>query len=172
MTPLMSQLRYTALLLASMTMSTFALGQSLPAGDRVVFVCEHGSVKSVMAATLFNRSAEKRGSALRAVSRGVTPDSHVPVRIVDALKADGIDVAAFKPRPISEKDTANARRVIGIGVDPASLTPRGTATEAWTDVPDSSNYPAARDALQRHVDALLDELRGAQPKEGARTGSQ
>ena len=72
----------------------------------VVFVCEHGSVKSPIAASLFDRTAEKRGLPFRAVSRGVNPEEHVP---------------------------------------PASV-----------------DYPAARAPLQRHIDALLDELQKAE----------
>ena len=41
----------------------------------VVFVCLHGSVKSVMAAAHFNRIAKERQLPFVAVARGVEPDS-------------------------------------------------------------------------------------------------
>ena len=63
----------------------------------VVFVCEHGSVKSLISASLFNKVAEERGLPFRAVSRGITPDASVPSKIVQVLGAEGIDVEAFKP---------------------------------------------------------------------------
>ena len=47
-------------------------------GAAVVFVCEHGSVKSLVAQEWFNRRAKERGLAVRAVSRGITPDASVP----------------------------------------------------------------------------------------------
>jgi len=36
----------------------------------IVFVCEHGSAKSLAAASFFERLAKERGMAIRAVSRG------------------------------------------------------------------------------------------------------
>src|ERR1700741_2821321 len=56
---------------------------ALPAADLanrapVLMICEHGSVKSVMAATLFNQAAIERKLPFRAIPRGVTPDAAVP----------------------------------------------------------------------------------------------
>jgi arsenate reductase (thioredoxin) len=130
----------------------------------VLFVCEHGSVKSLMAATLFDQAAQKRGISIRGVSRGITPDTHIPPRIVAGLKLDGVDVAAFKPTRIDENDTRAAIRVIAIGVDPSAV-PVAKSVEAWTDIPESSNYPAARAALIRHIETLLDKLQTAAAKD-------
>ena len=59
--------------------TTLALICGIAAADaaatKVVFVCEHGNVKSLMAASCFNQLAEQRGLPFRAVSRGVAPDS-------------------------------------------------------------------------------------------------
>ena len=60
----------------------------------VVFVCEHGSAKSLVAASFFERMAKERGIAVRAVSRGTAPDTSVPATVVEALRTDGFDVAA------------------------------------------------------------------------------
>jgi hypothetical protein len=46
-----------------------------PPTHQVVFVCEHGNVKSLMAASYFNTMAQARGLPFRAVSRGSAPDS-------------------------------------------------------------------------------------------------
>ncbi|MGH9334858.1 MAG: hypothetical protein ACRD21_14045, partial [Vicinamibacteria bacterium] len=40
----------------------------------VVFVCEHGAAKSVIAAAHFNRLAKERELPFRAISRGTVPD--------------------------------------------------------------------------------------------------
>ena len=65
---------------------------------QVLFVCEHGNVKSLMAMSYFNRLAEERGLPYRAVSRGTAPDSTtVPPKIVEGLKKDGFDVSGFHP---------------------------------------------------------------------------
>jgi hypothetical protein len=61
---------------------------------RVVFVCEHGSIKSLIAMAYFSRSAQEQGLAYRAVARETAPQPIVPdfargrneiVRHVDAL---------------------------------------------------------------------------------------
>jgi arsenate reductase len=141
--------------------AAFCWGQKPPVphdGDTIVFVCEHGSVKSLIAASLFERAARERRLDVRAVSRGVHPDERVPPKIVNDLEGDGFDVAQYVPQPLGAEETAAAARVITIGVQ----LPEGLArdVEAWDDVPPASvDYAAARAALQRHIDSLLDELK-------------
>ena len=131
----------------------------------VLFVCEHGSVKSLMAARLFEKAAMERGLSARGISRGMTPDAHVPTRIVDGLKLDGIDVAAFEPMRVDQGEVRAASRVVVIGVDPAAMGTANRPVEAWNDIPESSDYPAARAALLRHIGTLLDELQSVPAKD-------
>ncbi len=128
--------------------------------DRVVFVCEHGSVKSVIAASLFDQTSAHRGLSYRAVSRGVSPDERVPPAIAAALRQDGFEVEGFHPQGLSQDDFAGATRVVAIGVElPTRADETQTSIESWNDVPAASvDYAAARAALQRHIDTLLDEL--------------
>ena len=51
--------------------------QAMNEGPVVLFVCEHGSTKSTVAAAHFNKLAGERGLKLRAVSRGTNPDEEV-----------------------------------------------------------------------------------------------
>ena len=73
-------------------------GQSLAADSalnepaRVVFVCEHGSVKSLIGMVYFNRSAQERGLPYRAVARGTVPEPTVPGPVREGLHAAGFDV--------------------------------------------------------------------------------
>jgi arsenate reductase len=126
----------------------------------VVFVCEHGNVKSLIGASLFDKVAKERGLPFRAVSRGVTPESSVPPKIVAALRGDSVDVEGFKPQPLTARDISAASRVIAIGVDLSSFTGEALAPiELWSDVPPASvDYAASRAALLRHIEALLDEM--------------
>lgn len=141
-----------------------ALGQAKPRkpelSGAVVFVCEHGNVKSLIAREWFNRRAVERGLDLRAVSRGVTPDSSVPPAIVDALRSDGFDVSGFEPRAFSAADAAGAVRVVGIGVDLSSVGERGDVPlDTWEGIPPASeSYAASRDALRARIEALLKTL--------------
>jgi arsenate reductase len=128
--------------------------------DTVVFVCEHGSVKSLIAAQWFFRLASERGLAVRAVSRGVTPDASVPSLIEAALARDGFDVSGFEPRRPDAEVLANASRVVAIGVDPRQIpSPPQTPVEAWEGIPAATDdYAAAREAMKERIQALIDDL--------------
>ena len=125
---------------------------------RVLFVCEHGSVKSLIAQEWFNRRAKERGLAVRAVSRGLEPDSAVPARIAGELRKDGFHVRRFVPRPATAAELGRAVRVIAIGLDEGALGP-GVAVEAWDGIPAASeDYAASRDALRARIEVLLSRL--------------
>jgi arsenate reductase len=129
-----------------------------PAGSAVVvFVCEHGTVKSLIAREWFNRLAAERRLEVRAVSRGVTPEASVPPAIANALRNDGFDVSGFEPRAFSAADAAGAVRVVGIGVDLSSSRRRGDGPlDTWEGIPPASeDYAAARDALRARIQELL-----------------
>jgi chromate transporter len=123
----------------------------------VVFVCEHGSAKSLVAASFFERMAKERGMAVRVLSRGTSPDASVPAAVVQALREDGFDVAAFKPQLLSDADVLAAARVVAIGVDiGAAKALAGTRLERWDDIPPfSESYPKARKVLLARLSSLL-----------------
>lgn len=131
----------------------------------VVFVCEHGTVKSLIAREWFNRLAAKRGLGVRAVSRGMAPEGSVPPAIAEALRGDGFDVSTFEPRAFKEADWKGAVRVVGIGVVPPSAEQRGSAPlETWEGIPPASErYAASRDALRARIEALLDKMERSEP---------
>jgi arsenate reductase (thioredoxin) len=134
--------------------------QSPTPAASVVFICEHGSVKSLIAASLFNQAAGKRSLPFLAVARGVVPDESVPSAIAESLARDGFQVRDFKPQQVSRTEAAAATRVVAISLDSGSLKGiERSEVEKWNDVPAAStDYVAAREALRRHVDALLAEL--------------
>ena len=51
----------------------------------VVFVCEHGAAKSVLAAAYFNRFAAQMGLDMQAVARGTKPDQELSPQTVKGL---------------------------------------------------------------------------------------
>ena len=131
------------------------------AASEVVFVCEHGNVKSLMAASYFNQLAEQRGLRLRAISRGSAPDSNtVPQPIAARLRADGVEVSDFRPAKVEAAEVAEARRVVTIGTDlPAGVRAEEQRIERWNDVPPAStSYDAARTSLKTHIAELLEQL--------------
>jgi len=133
----------------------------------VVFVCEHGTVKSVMAAHWFNRLAAERNAPFRAVSRGVAPDEAIPAAVAGNLVADGFDVAAFAPKGLTKADVVAAAHVVSIGADSPLLADAKTPVTRWADIPAASiDYTASRDAMRARMGALLDALGMRQHEHG------
>jgi len=132
--------------------------QTATANPAVVFVCEHGAAKSVIATAYFNKLAAERNLPFRATFRGTSPQDDLSVRAVAGLKADGVAVPSGKPSAISDTDVAGATHIFAIGCTlPDSARASGKAAD-WSDVPDDQGYPPMRDAIVRHVTALLDDL--------------
>src|SRR5215204_4392532 len=124
----------------------------------VVFVCEHGAAKSVVATAYFNKLAAERGLPFRATFRGTSPQDNLSVRAVEGLKADGVAVPTGKPSAIGEKDVADATHIFAIGCTLPDAAQRSGKAADWSDVPDDQGYAPMRDAIVRHVKQLLDEL--------------
>ena len=132
-----------------------------PAEHQVLFVCEHGNVKSLMAASYFNALAQTRHLPYRAVSRGVAPDSdHVPDFVRTPLASEGFDVASFHPQRITPDDVAASERVVVISTAvPADASSANEKVEQWIDVPPASkDYAKSRDSIKEHVAELVDRL--------------
>ena len=132
-----------------------------PHNSQVLFVCEHGNVKSLMAASYFNRGARERGLSVRAIARGSAPNSNtVPSAIVQRLRTEGIDVSKFQPAIVTNSDVLASLKVITIGTSlPPDVKTVDDRPDEWTDVPPASlDYEGARKSLQRHIDKLLDDL--------------
>ena len=130
-----------------------------PATQTVLFVCEHGAAKSVVAAAHFNRLAQERRLPFRAISRGTVPDPEVPAFVRNGLKADGAAVApSFVPTRVTPADAAGAVRVVTFDVKLAEdVKPTGATN--WTGVPNfSDGYGPARADILTRVDALLRQL--------------
>lgn len=76
----------------------------------VVFVCLHGSAKSLIAAEHFRRLAEEQGLDVCATSAGTDPDPEIPPHVIEGLLADGIDVRGRRPRSLCREELARAPR--------------------------------------------------------------
>jgi arsenate reductase (thioredoxin) len=129
------------------------------ANPRIVFVCEHGAAKSVIAAAYFNKLAAERGLRERAIYRGASPQAELSVATLNGLRDDGLSVPSTKPASITATDVTAATHIFAIGCNlPAHASSSGKA-ENWADVPEvSDGYAASRDAIKRHVEQLLDQL--------------
>jgi arsenate reductase len=136
----------------------FAIAQSAASSPSVIFVCEHGAAKSVIATAYFNKMAAERGLSDRATFRGTMPQDNLSVRAVEGLRADRLTIPSGKPAAISEADVARATHIFAIGCTlPTAAAKSGKAAD-WTDVPDDQGYAPMRDAIVRHLTELLDDL--------------
>lgn len=126
-------------------------------GGTVLFVCEHGSAKSVVAAAHFNRLAAARGLPFRAVSRGTVPDAEMAPAAVRGLLADGLLPGDPVPTKLARADLDRAARVVAFNDLPGELT-AGTPVERWEVPPVSTEYAASRDAMLARIEQLLQEL--------------
>jgi len=124
----------------------------------VVFVCEHGAAKSVIATAYFNKLAAERGLPVRATFRGTAPQDDLSVRAVAGLKADGLAIPSGKPTAISDADVTSATHIFAIGCTLPDRAARSGKAADWSDVPDDQGYGPMRDAIVRHVTQLLDAL--------------
>jgi protein-tyrosine-phosphatase len=128
------------------------------ADGTVVFVCEHGSAKSVVAAAHFNRIAEHQGLPYHAIARGLSPDSAIPEQISRGLASDGLDVTGWTPAKASEAELMAAVRVVTLSCQLPAKVPRERQID-WTDFPSiTENYGAGRDAIVARVRQLAADL--------------
>lgn len=126
----------------------------------VLFVCLHGSAKSVIAAAHFRRLAAARGIAVEARSAGLEPDAAIPPRVVDGLLADGIDVRGLRPQAPAAADVAEAGTVVTFACELGPLATGARRIERWDDVPAvSEDFGRARDIIVARVSRLLDDVR-------------
>lgn len=126
----------------------------------VVFVCEHGTVKSVVASAYFNALARARRLPVRAVSRGTNLDPAVPAIVRDGLLRDGITLGAFAPTLFSITESLRALAVVTFD-RPAVVMSVAKATRVipWDNLPAVSvNYDIARDSIRYRVRHLVDSL--------------
>lgn len=123
--------------------------------SRIVFVCEHGAAKSVLAAAYFNQVATQMGLDLRAVARGTNPDQELSPQTVKGLADDGLTPAESVPHRLTTADVQSAQHIIAFCDLPTEYTHQ-TTVERWEDVPPvSENYEKARDVIIERIRQML-----------------
>ena len=122
---------------------------------RVLFICEHGSAKSVIAAAHFDRIARARGLDASAVSRGTDPDEEYPPHVLAGLAGDGLAPLDDHPLLLSADDLEDATHVVAF----CSTESLPATAEEWHDVsPVSESYVRAREEIVTRVTRLLDSI--------------
>ena len=126
----------------------------------VVFVCEHGSAKSVIAAVEFQRMAKENGLDLNILARGTNPDAEIPKLVRDGLKADGYDAGNLKPTKVSERDLKGATKIVTFGPDLRSWLHGEATVLDWSSTPSvGEDYHAAQEYIRKQLEILLRDLK-------------
>jgi protein-tyrosine-phosphatase len=124
---------------------------------RVLFVCEHGTVKSPIARELMRRRAAERGLAVSVRSRGVAPEDGTTPELVAALARDRIDPKRDPLRRLRPADLTWADIVVRF--HPLPLQTGNKDVRDWGNTPSPNRaYSESMASLMRAVDALIDEL--------------
>ena len=125
----------------------------------IVFVCEHGAAKSVIAAAYFNKLAGETGLELRAIARGTEPDNKLSASAIAGLRADGLTPTDSVPQKLSMEDVESAQRIVSLCKLPETYQQK-SIVEQWDDLPPvSDNYEKARDAILERLESLMKKLR-------------
>lgn len=135
------------------------LAQDSKTTKQIVFVCEHGAAKSIIAAAHFNKLAEERGLPQRAIARGTNPDENFAPAVLAGLQKDGLKAPAGKPTKVTLADVVAADRVVTMGCALPQEKAAPNKVSDWADISSpSKSYDAARNDIVRHITELVDQL--------------
>jgi protein-tyrosine-phosphatase len=124
----------------------------------IVFVCEHGAAKSVVAAAYFNKLARQANLGFHAIARGTHPDQELAPSAITGLHQDGLTPSEPVPRNLSLADVEAAQRTITFCELPDEFHQKGSI-EQWDGIPPvSEDYEQARDAILERINKLMNEL--------------
>ena len=125
--------------------------------QRVLFVCQFGTVKSALARELFRRRAAYRGIKVAVISRGITPEPHLSPVVGNQLRAERIDLDRDPLKKLTRSDMKASDIIVIFNPLPAPM--RRARMRDWSDTPSVNDaYESARVELDRRIDLLLDEL--------------
>ena len=127
---------------------------------KVVFVCLHGSAKSLIAAAYFNRLAQQEGLDFAATTSGPEPDAEVPPNVIEGLRSHAIDVGGYRPTMISAAGLADADLIVSFACDAGMPLAPAKPVERWDECPAvSDDFETAWRFITGHVDQLFRRLR-------------
>jgi arsenate reductase len=127
--------------------------------SKILFVCEHGAAKSIIAAAWFNKLAHENGLDLQAVAHGTSPDDELSPITVQGLTTDGLTSTELTPQKLLAAEVKSAKRVIAFGDLFNKEDHQDVKIENWNDVPPvSRDYQIARDVIIGQLHHLISEI--------------
>ena len=126
--------------------------------SRIIFVCEHGAAKSILAAAYFNKLAYENNSSLTAIARGTHPDAELSPKTVAGLKKEGLTSPELIPTKLTREEVESAQHVVSFCTLPEEYS-LNTRIEYWDNIPAvSEDYERARDAILAHLKEFVTHL--------------
>lgn len=125
---------------------------------KILFVCEHGSAKSIVAAAQFAKLAKQQGLDIQVVSRGINPDSTVSDAVNQHLTADGFNKHKDKPVKLSTADLKSADYVVLFNPLPDKFVEPST-TEKWNIPSFEAGYPIAKDSILTNIERIIQRIK-------------
>ena len=127
----------------------------------IIFVCEHGAAKSIIAAAFFNQMAEQNGLNFRAAARATNPDAELSEPTVQGLFRDGLLQTESTPKKLTLSDIESAVQIVSFCELPGEYKEM-TFVEQWDDIPAvSEDYDKARTEIVRRIHPLIDRIRSS-----------
>ena len=124
----------------------------------IVFVCEHGAAKSVIAASYFNKIGREKDLRVHAIARGTRPDAELSSKTVAGLREDGLTPGESIPRKLTGDDLETAERIVSFCDLPDEFQ-QEVIIERWDGIPPvSEDYQKARDAIVARLQILIEHL--------------
>jgi protein-tyrosine-phosphatase len=128
----------------------------------VVFVCEHGAARSVIAAKYFEQISKQNGLNVKITFRGITPDPTLHEGSRAGLLQDGLHVSQDeKPQALVEEDLKQANLIVTIDCElPAMFDSYIDKLVSYEGVPSiDKDYGTARDTIIRIGEDVLRKLK-------------
>src|SRR5262245_15387874 len=153
-------MKIMSIILSALVFSGMIMADQAKAVDKstVIFVCEHGSAKSVVAAAYFNHSAQQQNLSFHAISRGTNPDPELSPAVVKGLRNDRMILPTEKPTRITSAEASNALKLVTFCELPHEINTQNNM-ERWEVPPISEDYSKSRDAIVKKVQELIERLR-------------
>jgi len=130
-----------------------------PVKPTVLFVCVHNAGRSQMAAGYLRHLA---GDRIEVLSAGSEPADQVNPVAVAAMREEGIDVTAERPKVLTTEAVQESDVVVTMGCGDACPFFPGKRYEDWV-LDDPAGRPIeevrpVRDEIRRRVEALIADL--------------
>lgn len=145
-----------------------AFGQqksNLKTKQQILFVCEHGAARSVIASAYFNKIVDSLNLNYKSIFRGTDPELTLTAGTEKGLKNDNFKVENWKPELVTEKDVNESYKVITFDCSVSKQSVDPNVTEQWDGIPPiSKDYEIARNAILERVNELIVKLQKEETK--------